>query len=957
MNEQTLFTEALAHPPGERAAFLRDVCGDDGELLARIERLIELHEQAGTFMNRPAVEPLPTQGVSVAEPLGSRIGPYKLLQLIGEGGMGLVYMAEQAEPIARRVALKIMKPGLDSRQVIARFEAERQALSLMDHPHIAKVLDAGATDRGLPFFAMELVNGIPVTEFCDQQHLTMRERLELFIPICQAVQHAHQKGIIHRDLKPSNILVALYDGRPVPKVIDFGVAKAVHQPLTEKTMFTMLGQIVGTLEYMSPEQAQRNQLDIDTRSDIYSLGVVLYELLTGDTPFDRKRLRSAALDELLRIIREEEPIKPSTRISGSDQRGAVAVNRRSDPAKLSLLVRGELDWIVMKALDKDRSRRYETANGLAMDIQRFLSDEPVTAGPPTATYRLRKFARRHRRMIGISLVGLVLLVGGTIGTTWQAVQATRQRNRAVAAEVKWQEAADRAAREARRANEEAALARTAASVATAVVEFVQGDLLGQAHPNAQLDPDVTLRAVVERAAERAGGRFADQPLVEAAVWNTLGIVYHGLGDYATAEQYRRRSVEIRQRELGAEHRDTLGARNGLASTLRAQSRYDDAETMHRETLETQRRVLGPRHEDTLISQANLAVVLMDQHRYAEAESLLRQTLEAQRRSGGEDDRAALRTASNLADVLMLQDKLAESELLHRDVWASRERVLGRLHPDTLASQSNVAMVAQRLGRSSEAEGLHRRTLEARRQSLGDEHPDTIDSMNRLAIVLQFDPGRAGEADTLWTESLTLLRRTLGPSHRQTLDVAYNLALLRGNAGDYRGCITLLRDVYEHESKSLGTDHPVTRETGGKLTLACQRLAWRLATAADPSQRDPQSAVEFARQAVTIVGDSPQVRGTLGVALYRQGDYEESLRWLEQGGEIPGEANPRFRFFQAMACWQLDRHDDARHHYAHTLEDLAGQPVDDELLRFQREAEELLQLDDSSRQEVLDEFRS
>ena len=291
--------------------------------------------------------------------------------------MGVVYMAEQQEPVARRVALKIIKPGMDTQQVIARFEAERQALAMMDHPNIAKVLDAGTTDSGRPYFVMELVNGIPITEFCDQQHLTARERLELFIPICQAVQHAHQKGIIHRDIKPSNILIALYDGRPVPKVIDFGVAKAISQKLTEKTVFTGLGQIVGTLEYMSPEQAQRNQLDIDTRSDVYSLGVVLYELLTGDTPFDKRRLRSSAWDEMLRIIREEEPPKPSTKLSSSEILASVAANRKIDPAKLSALVRGELDWIVMKALEKDRTRRYETASGLAADVQHFLDDEPV----------------------------------------------------------------------------------------------------------------------------------------------------------------------------------------------------------------------------------------------------------------------------------------------------------------------------------------------------------------------------------------------------------------------------------------------------------------------------------------------------------------------------------------------------------------------------------------------------
>ncbi len=336
---------------------LDEACAGDPELRNRVCALLRAHVEPGSFLEQPALaigDPSPTLDQQSVERPGTRIGPYKLLEKIGEGGMGVVYLAEQQEPVARRVALKIIKPGMDTQQVIARFEAERQALAMMDHPNIAKVFDVGTTDSGRPYFVMELIHGIPVTQFCDQQHLTARERLELFIPICQAVQHAHQKGIIHRDIKPSNILIALYDGRPVPKVIDFGVAKAISQKLTEKTMFTGLGQIVGTLEYMSPEQAQPNQLDIDTRSDVYSLGVVLYELLAGDTPFDKRRLRSAAWDEMLRIIREEEPPKPSTKLSSSEILASVAANRKIDPAKLSALVRGELDWIVMQALEKDR---------------------------------------------------------------------------------------------------------------------------------------------------------------------------------------------------------------------------------------------------------------------------------------------------------------------------------------------------------------------------------------------------------------------------------------------------------------------------------------------------------------------------------------------------------------------------------------------------------------------------
>jgi serine/threonine protein kinase/tetratricopeptide (TPR) repeat protein len=435
-NARSIFLEIVEKAPRERwAESLEQACGDDDQLRIQVQRLLNAHEVIGGFMDRPAADPPQTIDVPMTEQPGTVIGPYKLLQQIGEGGMGTVYMAEQQKPVRRRVALKIIKPGMDSRQVIARFEAERQALAMMDHPNIARVLDAGCTENGRPYFAMELVQGVPITQYCDDKQFSPRERLELFVEVCHAVQHAHQKGIIHRDLKPSNVLIAIYDGKPIPKIIDFGVAKALHQQLTEKTMFTQFGAVVGTLEYMSPEQADMDLMGTDTRSDIYSLGVLLYELLTGTTPMDGKQLRSLGYAEMLKTIREEDPPKPSTRLSQSTESlPAVAAQRKTEPARLSKMFRGDLDWITMKALEKDRTRRYETASGLAADVLRYLHDEPVEASPPSAAYRLKKLARRYRGALATASAVVAILIVAVIVSTFSAIQANRAKEDALRAE-------------------------------------------------------------------------------------------------------------------------------------------------------------------------------------------------------------------------------------------------------------------------------------------------------------------------------------------------------------------------------------------------------------------------------------------------------------------------------------------------------------------------------------------
>jgi serine/threonine protein kinase/Flp pilus assembly protein TadD len=583
--EESIFAEALEQPSAEaRAAFLDAACGGDSELRVRLENLLKSHSGAGSFLRRPLIAT--AEQLPVERP-GTVIGPYKLLQEIGEGGMGVVYMAEQEAPVRRRVALKIIKPGMDSRQVIARFEAERQALAMMDHQNIAKVLDAGTvgqamTDKmlgkhgsqtqpdprgGRPYFVMELVHGVPLTKFCEDNRLTLRERLELFIPVCNAIQHAHQKGVIHRDIKPTNVLVTMYDDKPVPKVIDFGVAKALEQRLTEKTLFTQYGTLVGTFEYMSPEQAEMNAFGVDTRSDVYSLGVLLYELLTGTTPIERQRLREAALDELVRLIKEEEAPRPSVRLSTSGALPKVAAAFKTDPARLSQLLRGELDWIVMKCLEKDRTRRYETVNGLARDVLRYLADEPVEACPPSLTYRMRKFARKHRGMLtAAGSFAALLLIAAIVSTTLAAWAIRAQRDLETSLENERQARQEAiAAKEV--ADQAAKRLRTATQIANDGIEFYNRHNWSAAHEHftraMQIEPGLntpyvyrgalyTQLGLWDRAAADYHRRFQLAQRANAETWFDYLLLKAFAGDEAG---YREASQEmLRQHGTSAELR-------------------------------------------------------------------------------------------------------------------------------------------------------------------------------------------------------------------------------------------------------------------------------------------------------------------------------------------------------------------------------------------------------------------
>ncbi len=616
---EAIFLAAAEKPFAERSAYLAKVCGGDVDLRARVERMLaaglqgermpepSIPHEAGEAANATAGGPT-ANFTAPCEQIGLILaGRYKLLQIIGEGGMGSVWMADQKEPVKRRVAVKLIRVDrANSKTILSRFEAERQAIALMDHPNIAKLLDAGTTDAGQPFFVMELVKGIPLTDYCDTHKLSVQQRLGLFQQICSAVQHAHQKGIIHRDLKPTNVLIEIHDGKAVPKVIDFGLAKATSElQFTEQSLFTAFGTVMGTLLYMAPEQANFNAIDVDTRADIYALGVMLYELLTGTTPLSRETVKKAGIDEMLKLVREQEAPTPSSRLSSPASLPSVAANRQSEPAKLGRFVKGELDWIVLKALSKERDRRYETANGFSKDIERFLNHEPVAAGPPNPAYLLKKFVQRNRGQVIAAGLVLISLVVGVIGASWGRLEARKQRDVAILALDEKEKA--RAAEEKQRQR-----ADRSATEAKAISTFLTEDLLNQADPdkNAQ-DQHVTIVELLHSAEKRIGGNplFADRPEIEATLRLTIGKTFFKLGLYPEAERHMRRAMELRQKAFGLDNLETLAAREAFTDFLNLRlARPEEAEPLAKETWDARARLLGAEHRDTLDSLDTYAQV-------------------------------------------------------------------------------------------------------------------------------------------------------------------------------------------------------------------------------------------------------------------------------------------------------------------------------------------------------------
>jgi serine/threonine protein kinase/Tfp pilus assembly protein PilF len=774
MTERTIFLAALdIDDPAERAAYVDRACGDNAGLRAQVEGLLNAHEQPAGFMARPAPA-LVTIDHPAAEEPGTVIGPYKLLEQIGEGGFGVVYMAEQTAPVRRKVALKLLKPGMDTRQVVARFEAERQALAIMDHPNIARVFDGGMTPSGRPYFVMELVKGVPITEFCDRNHLAPRQRLELFVSVCQAVQHAHQKGIIHRDLKPSNILVTVHDTTPVVKVIDFGVAKALGQELTDKTLFTGFAQMIGTPLYMSPEQAGQSGLDIDTRSDIYSLGVLLYELLTGTTPFTAERFKKAAYDEIRRIIREEEPPRPSTRLSESkDSLPSVAAQRHTEPAKLTRLVRGELDWVVMKALEKDRNRRYETANGFASDVQRYLSGEAVQAVPQSAGYRVRKSARRNQAaLLTASLLAAALLLG-TVVSTWQALRARQAESLAQSRLEAEKEARDRAVSEAARAN---------------AVSAVLEEALRSANPGSIKGADYTVRQLLDDLARGLGDRLKDQPEAEAAVRSTLGQAYTSVGRPQDAEPHLRRALDLRRAVLGPDHPDTVKSLLDHSYNAACFGNPAAAEAEAREALAICLRANNPGH--TLTAFGLLAADLAQQRKWAESRDVADRALAFARSAGCEEHPEVAKILHNQVDARIGAGDGAGAEQLARDALAIHRRVNGPDHPETGWSLYKLGLALNYQGKFVEAEKALRGAL-----TIFRKHSNEVSILfvsGQLQEVLRAQGDEAGAAE-LRADDVARLARAV-ELHRADAGLRMRLGDLLRNGGDLDRAITQYSEV-------------------------------------------------------------------------------------------------------------------------------------------------------------------
>lgn len=789
---EQLYHSALELEESRRADFIIQACGGDESLRHEVRSLLAQLEGADSFLEEPARDVAAKSlarsigtggesGVSTARSFPAAIGSYRIVRVLGEGGMGIVYEAEQEQP-RRSVALKVIKPGFATPERLWRFEHESKALGRLQHPGIAQIYEASTADTGFgqqPYFAMELIRGQSLLSYADGHHLNTRQRLALATKICDAADHAHQRGLIHRDLKPGNILV---DETGQPKILDFGVARVTESD-AQATLQTDLGQILGTLDYMSPEQVLADPQGVDTRSDVYSLGVVLYELLSGRLPYDLSRRQ---LHEAARTIQEEDPASLSS---------------------ISRNYRGDIETIVGKALEKDKGRRYASAADMAADIQRYLSDEPITARPPSSAYQLQKFTRRHRALVaGIAAV-FVVLAGGVIVSSALAIRANRagqvatlERNRALA--------------EKQRADDESAAAK-------AVNRFLQEDLLSQAsayqqaRPGSKPDPDLKVRTALDRAAARIEGKFDKQPVVEASIRQTIGMTYLELGIYPEAQRQLERTIELRRRVLGDDHPDELTSLRSLATLYLNQGKFAQAEPLYKRVLEVQRRVLGEQHADTLQSMFDLGVAYEGEEKYAEAEPLFTKVLEARKRLLGDDHPDTLENVYRLSSLYQMQGKYSQAEPLVTRTLQLQRRVLGEEHPNTLLSMNNLASLYENEHKYAEAESLFTEAFKVERRVLGAEHRNTIFSLNSLAYLYDMQ-GKYAKAEPLYSKVLEVQRRVLGEEHPDTLATINNLALLYREEGKNGKAEPLLTKALEVERRTLGEEYPSTLSTTNSL---------------------------------------------------------------------------------------------------------------------------------------------